>query len=161
MTTLMNKAIFLETLQTGRAQWETLLAKVDQARMTEPGIEGEWSLKDILAHIAWYEREMVGILQTRALIGSSLWVLPNAERNAAIFDQNRNRSLSVVLTEAQHVYSELLHAAQSLTDDDLIDPSRYRDMPTDWVPWKVFADNSYEHYAAHIPAIRAWLDAQK
>ena len=161
MTTLMNKAIFLETLQTGRAQWEALLAKVDQARMTEPGIEGEWSLKDILAHIAWYEREMVGILQTRALVGSSLWVLPNAERNAAIFDQNRNRSLSEVLTEAQRVYSELLHAAQSLTDDDLIDPSRYRDMPADWVPWKVFADNSYEHYAAHIPAIRAWLDTQK
>ncbi|HEX6780018.1 MAG TPA: maleylpyruvate isomerase N-terminal domain-containing protein [Ktedonobacterales bacterium] len=161
MTTLMNKAIFLETLQTGRAQWEALLTKVDQARMTEPGIEGEWSLKDILAHIAWYEREMVGILQTRALVGSSLWVLPNTERNAAIFDQNRNRSLSEVLTDAQHVYSELLHAAQSLTDDDLMDPSRYRDMPADWVPWKVFADNSYEHYVAHIPAIRSWLDARK
>ena len=159
MTTLMNKAIFLATLQTGRAQWEALLAKVDQARMTEPGIEGEWSLKDIIAHIAWYEREMVGILQKRALVGSSLWVLPNAERNAAIFDQNRNRSLSEVMTEAQHVYSELFQAAQSLTDDDLNDPSRYRDMPADWVPWKVFADNSYEHYAAHIPAIRAWLDA--
>lgn len=161
MTTLMNKAIFLEMLQTGRAQWEALLAKVDQARVTEPGIEGEWSLKDILAHVAWYEREMVGILQTRALVGSSLWVLPNVERNAAIFDQNCNRSLPEVLAEAQHVYFELLHTAQSLADDDLIDPSRYRDMPADWVPWKVFADNSYEHYAAHIPAIRAWLDAQK
>lgn len=158
MTTLMYKAIFLEMLQTGRAQWEALLAKADQARMTEPGIEGEWSIKDILAHIAWYEREMVGILQTRALIGSSLWVLPNAERNAAIFDQNRDRSLSEVLSETQRVYAELLQAAQGLAEEDLIDPSRYRDMPADWVPWKVFADNSYEHYAAHIPAIRAWLD---
>jgi hypothetical protein len=159
MATLMNKAIFLETLQTGRAQWEALLAKVDQTRMTETGIEGEWALKDILAHIAWYEREMVGILQTRALVGSSLWVLPNAERNAAIFDQNRNRSSSEVLSEAQRVYAELLQAAQSLAEEDLIDPSRYRDMPADWFPWKVLADNTYEHYAAHIPAIRAWLDA--
>lgn len=161
MTTLMNKAIFLETLQTGRAQWEALLAKVDQARMSEPGIEGEWSLKDIIAHIAWYEREMVGILQTRALVGSSLWVLPNAERNAAIFDQNRDCSLSEVLSEAQRVHAELLQASHGLAEEDLIDPNRYRDMPADWNPWKVFADNSYEHYAAHIPAIRAWLDTRK
>ena len=157
----MSKAAFLEALQTGRAQWEALLAEVDEARMIQPGVEGKWSIKDIIAHIAWYEREMVGILQARALDGSSLWVLPNAERNAAIFDQNCGRSLQEVLTEARRVYAELLEATQRLTDDDLIDPSRYRHMPADWVPWKVFADNSYEHYLAHIPAIRVWLDAQK
>ena len=159
MATEMNKAAFLETLQTGRAQWEALLAEIDEARMTEPRVEGEWSVKDIIAHVAWYEREMVGILQARALVGSSLWVLPNAERNAAIFDQNRDRSLPDVLTEAQRAYAELLQAAQGLAEDDLIDPSRYRDMPADWVPWKVLADNTYEHYCAHIPAIRTWLDA--
>jgi hypothetical protein len=25
--------------------------------MTQPGVAGEWSVKDILAHIAWYEDE--------------------------------------------------------------------------------------------------------
>ena len=158
MITEMNKAAFLQTLQTTRAQWEDVLAAVDEARMTEPGVEGEWSIKDIMAHITWYEREMVGILQTRALDGSSLWVLPNAERNAAIFDQNRSRSLQDVLTETRRVYAELLDALQRLAENDLSDPSQYRDMPADWVPWKVFADNTYDYYAAHIPAIRAWLD---
>ena len=161
MATEMNKAIFLEMLQTGRAQWEASLSEVDEARMTEPGIEAGWSIKDLIAHIAWYEREMAGILQARALVGSSLWILPNAERNAAIFDQNRDRSLQEVLSEAQRVYAELLQATQSLVEEDLIDPNRYQAMPADWVPWKVFADNSYEHYTAHIPAIHAWLAAQK
>ncbi len=160
MATEINKETFLEMLQTTRAQWEALLKEVDEARMTRPGVEGEWSVKDIIAHVAWYEREMVGILQSRALDGSSLWVLPNAERNAAIFDQNRDRSLQDVLTEAQRVYAELLEALRNLAEEDLIDPSRYRDMPADWVPWKVFADNTYDHYAAHNPVIRAWLDAQ-
>ncbi|HEU5201094.1 MAG TPA: DinB family protein [Ktedonobacterales bacterium] len=158
MATEMNKETFLKTLQTTRAQWEALLKEIDEARMTRPGVEGAWSMKDIIAHVAWYEREMIGILQERALVGSSLWVLPNAERNAAIFDQNRDRSLQDVLTEARRVYAELLEALQPLAEEDLIDPSRYRDMPADWVPWKVFADNTYDHYAAHIPAIRAWLD---
>jgi uncharacterized damage-inducible protein DinB len=158
MATEINKETFLKMLQTTRAQWEALLKEVDEANMTRPVVEGEWSMKDIIAHVAWYEREMVGILQTRALDGSSLWVLPNAERNAAIFDQHRDRSLQEVLTEARRVYAELLEALQNLAEEDLIDPSRYRDMPADWVPWKVFADNTYDHYAAHIPAIRAWLD---
>lgn len=158
MATEMNKETFLEILQTTRAQWEALLKEIDEARMTQPGVEGEWSIKDIIAHIAWYEREMVGILQSRALDGSSLWVLPNAERNAAIFDQNRDRSLQDVLAEARRVYTELLEALQSLAEEDLIDPGRYRDMPADWVPWRVFADNTYDHYSAHIPTIRAWLN---
>jgi uncharacterized damage-inducible protein DinB len=159
MATEINKETFLKMLQTTRAQWEALLKEVDEASMTRPGVEGEWSMKDIIAHVAWYEREMVGILQSRALDGSSLWVLPNAERNAAIFDQNRDRSSQEVLTEARRVYAELLEALQNLAEEDLIDPSQYRNMPADWVPWKVFADNTYDHYAAHIPAIHAWLDA--
>lgn len=158
MATEMNKETFLKTLQTTRAQWESLLKEIDEACMTRPNVEGAWSIKDIIAHVAWYEREMIGILQERALVGSSLWVLPNAERNAAIFDQNRDRSLQDVLAEARRVYAELLEALQPLAEEDLIDPSRYSDMPADWVPWKVFADNTYDHYAAHIPAIRAGLD---
>jgi uncharacterized damage-inducible protein DinB len=158
MATEINKETFLERMQTTRAQWEVLLKEVDEINMIRPGVEGEWSMKDIIAHVAWYDREMVGILQARALVGSSLWVLPNAERNAAIFDQNRGRSLQDVLAEARRVYAELLEALQSLAEEELIDPSRYRDMPADWVPWKVFADNTYDHYAAHIPAIRAGLN---
>ncbi len=78
----MDKTTFIETLLAGRAEWEALLAEVGEARMLQPGVAGEWSVKDVIAHVMWGEREMVGVMQAHALVGSDLWDLPEDERNA-------------------------------------------------------------------------------
>ncbi len=155
---MMDKATFLGTLRTKRAEWETLLAEVGEARMTQPGAAGEWSVKDIIAHVAWGEREMVGVLQARALVGSDLWNLSTDERNAVVFEQNRHRSLQDVLTEEEQLYAELLSGLEAISDEDLNNPQRFRDMPPTWIPWQILSGNSFGHYAEHIPSIRAWLD---
>ena len=156
----MNKTEFIATLNAELAAWETCLAQVGKARMAESGVTGEWSVKDMIAHITWFEREMVGVLRARALIGSDLWNLPQDQRNAAIFEQNRYRSLDDVLAEAPWVYPQLVEAVHTLDDQDLNDPSRFTDMPADWVPWQIIAGNSFEHYRAHASDVRAWLDTQ-
>jgi uncharacterized protein (TIGR03083 family) len=152
----MNKADWLDTLQTERAQWDALLAEVGEARMTRPGVEGEWSVKDVVAHVTWFEREMVGVLRARALVGSDLWNLSHDERHAVIYEQNRDRALSDVLAEARAVFDQLLAGMQSLAEEDLHDPLRFAEMPADWVPW-VIAGNSYEHYRQHAPGLRDWM----
>ncbi|HLV98980.1 MAG TPA: maleylpyruvate isomerase N-terminal domain-containing protein [Ktedonobacterales bacterium] len=154
----MNKALFLETLRSKRAEWETLLAEVGEARMMQPGPAGEWSLKDIIAHVTWGEREMVGVLQARALVGSDLWGVSQFERNAAVYAQNRDRPLPEVLAEAREVHAQLVAALEKVSDDDLNDARRFAQMPAAWMPWQVIAGNSYGHYDEHMPAIRAWLD---
>jgi DinB superfamily len=154
----MNKPTFIDNLRTEREQWEALLAQVGEERMLQPGVAGEWSVKDIIAHVTWGEREALGILQAHALVGSDLWNLPQDERNAVVFSENRALPLHKVLTEAQQVYAQLLDAVQALSDEDLNDPSRFRYMPTDWLPWRIVAGNSYEHYRQHTPSIRAWLN---
>ena len=156
----MNRSEFLDALRTERAEWDSLLAQIDEARMTEPGVVGEWSVKDIIAHITWFEREMVGVLRAHTLIGSDLWNLPHDERNAAIFEQNRHCPLSDVLADARQVFPQLVELVQSLDDQDLIDPSRFANMPADWQPWKIIAGNSFEHYRAHATELRAWLNTQ-
>ena len=50
----MDKQTFLDTLHGERTQWEALVAQVGEERMTQPGFAGEWSLKDVIAHIAVY-----------------------------------------------------------------------------------------------------------
>ena len=132
--TYMNKSMFLDTLRAGRAQWEALLAQVGESRMLQPGVAGEWSVKDIIAHVTWGEREMVGVLHARTLVGSDLWNLPQDDRNAVVFEENRDRPLQGVLGEAQQVYAQLLEAVEALTEEDLTDPRRFRDMPTEWPP---------------------------
>jgi hypothetical protein len=156
----MNKSEFLDALQTAHAEWEAALTQVGEARMNEPGVVGDWTTKDAIAHVTWFEREMVGVLRARALIGSDLWNLPPDQRNAAIFEQNRLRSLSDVLTEAREVFPQLVELAQALDDRDLNDPSRFADMPADWVPWQVIAGNTFDHYRAHVSDLRAWLKTQ-
>lgn len=160
MDTRMDKAVFLETLRTKRAEWEALLAEVGEARMTQPGVAGEWSIKDVIAHVAWGEREMVGVLQVRALVGSDLWNVSTDERNAAVFEQNRLRFLQDVLAEEQQTYRQLLEALQSLSDEDFNDSQRFKDMPADWIPWQIIAGNSFGHYDEHIPSIRSWIKAE-
>jgi uncharacterized protein (TIGR03083 family) len=153
----LNRAQLLDTIRAERGRWDAILSGIDEKRMSEPGVAGAWSVKDIVAHITWSERETVGMLQARALVGSDLWELPQDQRNAAVFEMNRQRQLYDVLTEARDVFQQLLDAVEALTDEDLVDPKRFRGMPGEWQPWRVIASNSYEHYAHHARDIRSWL----
>jgi len=155
----MTKARLLDTLAAGRAEWEATLARVPADRLTDPGAGGGWSVKDIVAHIAWHEREIAPVFATHALAGSDLWNRPLQERNEAIFNQNRDRLLDETLRDEAEAYATLWAALLPLTDSDLRDPTRYRNMPREWQPWPLVAENTYEHYAAHLADIRAWLAA--
>ncbi|MGH2481986.1 MAG: DinB family protein [Ktedonobacteraceae bacterium] len=158
----MDKATFLETLHTARAEWEALLSEVGEPRMLEPGATGEWSVKDVIAHIIEGEREMIRICETHALVESELWnmTMTDDERNPIIVSWYRDHTPQAVLAEEQQVYARLLTLLQTLSDEDLNDPQRFRDMPLDRVPWKVIAGDSFDHYRSHMPDIRAWLDVQ-
>lgn len=154
----MNKAELLKDIRAEWALWEALLGEIEGAQMTQPGAAGEWSVKDIIAHIAWFEREMVGMLQARALVGSDLWQMPTDERNARIFEENRDCLLQDVLAEAQQVHQQFLEEFEALAEDDLADPHRFPGMPEDWQPWIVIAGNSNEHYRDHSRDVRTWLE---
>lgn len=47
----MTKNELLNLLRLARAEWDALLASIDEARMREPGVEGDWSIKDLIAHV--------------------------------------------------------------------------------------------------------------
>lgn len=156
----MDKATFMRSLRADRSEWEALLAEVGAEWMTQPGAAGDWSVKDIIAHVAWGEREMLGVVRARALVGSPYWSMPRDERNAAVYAENRDRALDDVLAEARDVYGQLVQAFETLSDEDFTDASRYREMPAEWEPWQVYAGNTFEHYREHMPSMREWLARQ-
>ncbi len=162
----LDKIKLLTTLRTERTRWETVLAEVGEAQMTQAGVEGEWSVKDIIAHVTAYEAWIVARLDS-ALRGETLRLeidrLDLEQRNARIFEENRNRPLQDVLAESQQVFQQLLKSVQALSDEDLTDPHRLEPfldpLWTDGLPvWRCIAADSYEHYSQHIPSIHAWLD---
>jgi hypothetical protein len=158
MNGYMTKAQLLDMIQTARAHWDALLAGIPEAWMTEPGVAGEWSIKDIIAHIAWGERENLGVAQSLAVVGSELWRLSEDERNAAVFEQNRDRELGDVLAESRQTFRLYLDAVAALSEEDLNDPSQFAEMPEGWRPWRILFDPG--HYQEHADGIRAWLARQ-
>jgi hypothetical protein len=100
---------------------------------------------------------MVVLLETRELAGSELWELPADERNVPIHESNKELPLEEVLAESNRVFERLWELVSQLADEDLMQASRFDQMPEDWEPWQVIAGNTYEHYQEHIPDIRAWL----
>lgn len=153
----MNIRGFQHAWRKDRAEYERLLAEVDEEQMLEPGLPGGWSVKDVIAHVNWYEQEMVVLLETRVFAGSELWELPADERNIPIHEQNKDLPLGEVLLESNRVFERLWELVSQLTDEDLMQASHFDEMPGDWEPWQVIASNTYEHYQEHNLDIRAWL----
>jgi hypothetical protein len=157
----MNKTLFLERYRHARLDWEAALVKLDATQLLQVGAGGEWSVKDVIAHLAWHEREMIGMLQMRALTGSPLWELPLDQRNAAIYTENKDRCLAEVQAEAQEVFPILWQLLEALEEEDLHDPSRFAQMPREWTPLQVLAGNTYEHYEDHLPQLSALIASQE
>ena len=147
----------IEMVKRERAAWNALIEQINLEQMTNPGVAGLWSLKDIIAHITWHEREMVGLVRAHALVGSELWNIPTDERNAAIYEEVRQQPLEQVLEESTQVYQQLIIVLPSLTDQDLTNPESFPGMPPDWQPWLIIAQNTYEHYQDHISDIERWI----
>ncbi len=152
----MNKSQLLELIRSSRAEFDASLVGLSADQMIQPGASGVWSVKDIIAHLSWYEREMIETMQAHVLAGSDLWDLPLDQRNQAIFDENKDRLLQDVLEEAHRVFPFLVQGIESLSEEDLHDPGRFPGMPSDWKPWEMLASNTYEHYQEHTPQVQAW-----
>ncbi|MEO7002659.1 MAG: ClbS/DfsB family four-helix bundle protein, partial [Ktedonobacterales bacterium] len=159
----------LATMAAGRAQWEALLTEAQARgteRMQEPGVESAWSIKDAVIHVAYYERRVGNML--RAALASAVYThttldqLALDERNERIYQEGKARPLTEAL-EAEQIAWERLHTAvERIPEANLFDAKR----AGEWVAWEEdtleplwqsVASETYQHYAEHLPAIRAWL----
>ena len=59
----VTKEDFLRRIRTARDEWEAALADVGVERMGFPGVSGNWSVLDIVAHTAYGQRWLVGQLR--------------------------------------------------------------------------------------------------
>ncbi len=153
----MTRAELLERVRSTWEDWSTLIAGVVDGRMETVVEEDGRTLKDIVAHVSWFEKELVELLRTRRLEGSELWKLSRADRNDAITEMNSERAAEDVLRDATATHAELERQLATLEDEDLNDPSRFENMPQDWIPWRIIAENTFEHYEAHAEDVRRRL----
>ncbi len=155
----MTAARLADILRTERADWHALLAQVGPNRMEIPGVEGTWSVKQIVAHLTWYEQAVVD--GARQITNTGTFTRANDglgidARNARIAAESRARSVDDVLAEADDVFAQLLNVIAACPDE-LLNNAKLLGLPDDIPPWMRVANNSYLHYQQHAQSIRSWL----
>jgi hypothetical protein len=160
MGTTVSKAQLLNDLQDEQAQFNALLDEIGEAHMTQPGIAGNWSIKDILAHLTNWRRRTVARFHA-ALRHESSFSPPwpsnldeDDEINAWIYATNRDRPLSDVLEESHAVFEQLVATLSAFPEVELFEPNRF-----DWLEGEPMSAAAFfgHFHDEHEPDMRAWL----
>ncbi len=149
MAERMTRAEVLNLIRSGRAELEAALGRLDAARLETPGLGGgEWSAKDLMAHVTFWESLMV------ARLGGPKpaveWAGDVDATNAAVYDANKGRSLADVRRDFDAVHRDLLARVEALTDDEL---NSTRAPVADRLVWEAIRNETWGHYAEHMSAL--------
>jgi hypothetical protein len=164
----MSKAALLDQIERERLIWEQLLRAVGEERMEQPGATGEWSFKDVVAHLNGWRVQTLARLEaarTGAYPAPPPWPAGLDEDsetgltqiNAWIERAGRERSLEEVLDDARHSFDLMRDAVLALSDEELRDPGRYAWMGGE--PVGAVIGYSFGHFhEEHEPTLNTWLD---
>jgi len=157
----MKKSELLTWLQAEYQQWEAFLDQIGPARMDQPGVNGDWSIKDLVAHLTGWQPRLITCMQA-AKRGEPEppppWpahIQTEDEVNAWIYDSNHERSVREVLNESHQVFQQLIAVIEGLPDNTRIDEEWH----LVWLNGQRFpAGEFFDHFRDdHEPDVRAWL----
>lgn len=136
------------------AAWTDLLdsfAVLSEAQMIAPGVTGDWSVKDILAHVTTWELEALKFLPV---------ILEGARPprysatyggidgfNAQMHAKNRDLPLAEVLDRLEKTHRRLVSYLKKAPDEAIATETRFR---------RRLRFDSYRHYAEHAEMITEW-----
>jgi len=127
-------------------------ADLSDAQLTEPGVTGNWSVKDILAHVTTWEEEALTYLPVIIAGGRPPRYVTYGgidAFNALMTEQKRGLPLSEVRRQLDQTHRRLIDFIHGAPKDQLIRESRLR---------RRLRLDTYHHYPEHAGAIRHWRE---
>jgi hypothetical protein len=141
------------------ANIERICAGLSEAEMLDPGVEGEWSVKDILCHLSAWEKYLLDRLglvmtgQTPQYPTMTSWDDVHLF-NAQVYADNKDRPLTSVIIEFRNLYRGVMTVLEALSDTQLTQPYCY-DFPDDALTLlQLIRANTCEHFHEHCVAIK-------
>ncbi len=160
----MDKTELLEALEDSRQEMLEMLEDLADETLLQPGVNGAWAIKDILAHLTYWEGQIVTLLfQAQNGVTKPTTAHFGAETVDAInqrwYESGKERALDMIWQDWVGVRKQTIRRLAGFQDQDLNDPQRF--------PWAngkplyqwVLGD-TIEHEEEHADQIREWLDAQ-
>jgi hypothetical protein len=143
----------LKRLDQAWEQLEESYAGLTDAELLEPGVTGTWSIKDIIAHVTWWEEEALKHLPHIQAGGRpprySVTYGGIDAFNAWMTEQRKDRSLAEVLRQRDTVHACLVTFIENAPGDETAGETRFR---------RRLRLDTYGHYPKHARAIRAWRE---
>jgi hypothetical protein len=137
--------------------WSALKESYDglkYAQMMEAGVMGNWSVKDILAHVTTWEEESLKYLPLIDSGGTPPRYVQYGGINGfneKMTEQKLGFALADVLGQLDDTHRRLVDYLRSVPDEQITSETRFRHR---------LRLDSYSHYAEHARAIREWREQQ-
>jgi hypothetical protein len=138
-------------------EWEDLVAEIGPERAEEKGPHGDWTFKDLAAHIAGWENRELDLLEDPEAKPPWKPGLDIDGINAFIYERNADRPLGDVLRDAWLAYGRLREIAGGLSEDDLNDPKRFSNLDGKSLGEALVSGSYFSHIRdEHGKDISAW-----
>ena len=152
----MNRQQLLKQLDKAWTAFKESYAGLSDSQLTEPGVTGDWSVKDIIAHVTWWEEEALKHLPLIIKGGRpprySIQYGGIDAFNAQMTEQKRGLSLSDVLRQLEETHHRLIAYVHSAPEEQFTRETRFR---------RRLRLDTYSHYPKHAQVIRAWRDTSR
>jgi len=161
MSQRKTKAVIIEKLKAERRRLEQNLAQLTPDDLLKPGVVGEWSIKDVLAHLADWEAHMpVWLAAARRSdpvveIETGLdWKQFDAF-NQRIYERHRDQPLDDVLAYFHDTHRQFMSMVETMPADEILERGRYAFIGEDAVYGWLSAYAGHDRWAkTHI---RKWM----
>lgn len=129
---------------------------LSEAELLIPGVTGRWSVRDIIAHVTWWEEESLEHLPVireggRTPRYSTKYGGIDAF-NALMTERRRGLSLAEVLRQHDAVHARLVTYVSAAPEELFARETRFRKR----LKW-----DTYGHYPIHARAVRAWRERRQ
>jgi hypothetical protein len=125
--------------------------------LVKPGAQGEWSVKDTLAHLSAWEKYLLDrlgyVINGQAPLYPVMTSMEDVDRfNAQVYAENKDRPLVSVVIEFRNLYQGVMTVLETLDEGQLKQPYAY-DFPDDALTLlQLIRANTCEHYREHCIA---------
>jgi len=149
----MKKQQILDKIEQGWAAFNAAYAGLTDEQMVAPGVTGDWSVKDILAHVSWWEEEALKYLPyivqgKRPPRYADLYGGIDAF-NAQMTELKRGLALAEVKDQVEGTHRRLVEYLWSTPEEQFATETRFR---------RRLRLDTYSHYPEHTRAIQAWRE---
>lgn len=149
MTQRTFKSILFDLLREAQTKQNAFFQALPPAELAVIGEPDRWAAKDHVAHLSFWRQRLVLRLQAH-LCQEPQPVTGHFEQvNPIVFEENRYRAWSDILSESDQVYADLITLTTQLSEEDLTAFNRFdwmRGMPL----YLSFMGNCYEHTQIHL-----------